>query len=90
MSISQYRKGDAYVTTECPAYLSAYKPKIDYTDDGGLDDNTIEQDMTPAIYDSIDHLNRPQPRPPVNLINGITGSGNSDTEDTTGSSIMTT
>lgn len=90
-----HRKGDAYVTTECPAYLTSYNPKNGNINNNSLKDelDDIEREATPAIYDSIDHLNRrhdiPSAPNPMNI-----GIGNSDTDDntaddTTGSTIMT-
>ena len=68
--------------------MSTYNPKSDQTE------IEIEHEATPAIYDSIDHLNRrnyvPDHTMTVSTIyttNG--GAGSYDTDDTTGSSTMT-
>ena len=73
-----YRKGDAYVTTECPAYLTSYNhnPHIDH--------DHIERQPTPGIYDSIDNLSGRGISPRVT--NPLTVNANSDTDDTTGGS----
>ena len=99
-----FRKGDAYVTTECPAYLSAYMPK----EQEEMMEDTISRSSPPAIYDSIDLVNGrsvnmgPPPPLPTNHPlspphhahnNHVTqttlmSSETSDTEDNTGSSMM--
>ncbi|XP_019851636.1 PREDICTED: hemicentin-1-like [Amphimedon queenslandica] len=103
-------KGDAYVTTECPAYLSAYTPKdVEDMDMVHIDENGRER-SPPAIYDSIDLVNgrsvtmsvAPPPPPPLNhhplspqrnndgrvTQSVLMSSEASDTEDNTGSSMM--